>query len=243
MRDTGQPAPAYDVVHVVVPARDEERLLPRCLDGLHRAVDAVRSVHATLEVRVSVVLDSCTDRSAEVVLAHPGVEAVSTLAGSVGAARAAGVERARHQAAGVAPGRVWIATTDADSLVGPTWLLDHLTAAHEGVVLLCGAVRPDPADTAPELRDRWDRWHLLTDGHEHVFGANLGFSLAAYDLAGGFPPVRSGEDVALVTRLRAAGVVSRASGTRPVMTSGRRRGRAPEGFATYLDELGAELPA
>jgi hypothetical protein len=34
-------------------------------------------------------------------------------------------------------------------------------------------------------------------GHHHVHGANLGMSASAYGAAGGFPPLRTHEDVAL----------------------------------------------
>jgi len=70
-------------------------------------------------------------------------------------------------------------------------------------------------------------------------GANLGFTLDAYRAAGGFPLLPTHEDVGLVTAMREAGVPSLATGAVPVVTSGRRTGRAPDGFARYLDGLGA----
>ena len=85
----------------------------------------------------------------------------------------------------------------------------------------------------------WHQRHTTADGHDHVHGANLGFSLEAYRAVGGFPLLPTHEDVGLVTALREAGVPSLATGAVPVVTSGRRTGRAPDGFAPYLDGLGA----
>jgi len=44
-------------VHVVVPARNEEQLIGRCLDALSDARTALRAERPTLEVRVTVVLE------------------------------------------------------------------------------------------------------------------------------------------------------------------------------------------
>ena len=73
-----------------------------------------------------------------------------------------------------------------------------------------------------------------------MHGANLGFTLAAYDAVGGFPPVSTGEDVALVARMRQAEIRWCSTTRTQVVTSGRPRGRAPQGFATYLRSLEAD---
>lgn len=224
---------------VVIPARDEELLLPACLDSVTGAMMALESAHPGLECRVFVVLDSCLDASAEVVARRADVTAVAVQAGSVGAARAAGVEAAATWAATLAPGRLWVANTDADSTVPLDWLVNQVGFASEGHDLVVGTVRPVPGDlTAGELDAWWDR-HSLIDGHDHVHGANLGFSLAAYRSVGGFRPIPVHEDVELVADLRRTDCSWVAPGGPPVITSGRRTSRAPAGFAAYLDGLGA----
>jgi hypothetical protein len=222
---------------VVVPARDEERLLPACLDSIEASAAALRRARPDVPVRIFVVLDACRDGSAEVVRSHPGVVAVATLAGCVGVARATGVdEAARWRSASGAPS-LWVASTDADSVVPPHWLTAHLRWAEEGLGLVVGTVVPRPDDLSPEVLAAWEERHSTADGHEHVHGANLGFSLDAYRAAGGFPPLPVHEDVDLVTAMRAAGVPHLATGTIPVVTSGRRDSRTPGGFAHYLDDL------
>jgi len=219
---------------VVVPAHDEEGTLARCLSHVARAVREVGSLATT---RTVVVLDACSDRSAEVAAGHD-VEVVTCELRNVGAARALGVDVAARDVADAAG--AWVATTDADSRVGPGWLLEHLAAARAGHDALVGRVRPEPADLAGPVLDEWHRRHRV--GSRHVHGANLGVRLAAYRSVGGFPPLATGEDVALVRALReAAGTV--ADGGTPVVTSARSRARAPGGFASYLRTLAREVAA
>ena len=224
---------------VVIPARDEEELLPACLDSVAEAVEVLAARHRAIECRVFVVLDSCQDGSADIVAARPDVTAVVVQAGRVGAARAAGVEAAAGWSVAGASGSLWVANTDADTTVPTDWLCGQVAAAEAGYELVVGTVHPRPGDlTAAELAEWWAR-HSLDDGHDHVHGANLGFSLAAYRTCGGFRPLPVHEDVHLVADLRAAGVPWVAAGGLGVTTSGRRTARAPGGFATYLDALGA----
>ena len=224
---------------MVIPARDEEELLPGCLDSVARALTALRTAQPGIDARVVVVLDSCQDTSAEVVARRAGVTAVAVHVGSVGAARAAGVESAAAWASRLGPGELWVATTDADSTVPPDWLVNQVRLASEGRDLVVGTVRPVPGDLTADELDAWWARHSLADGHDHVHGANLGFSLAAYRSVGGFRPIPVHEDVELVGAMRRAGCSWVAPGGPSVTTSGRRTSRAPEGFAAYLDGLGA----
>ena len=228
---------SIEVVHVVVPARDEAARLPRLLASLEEAALHLLAAHPQLEVRVTVVLDSCMDSSRCVLRCHPRVDVVAVDSGVVGNVRARGVERARAMAVDHRPDHVWIACTDADSEVPPHWLTEQLGFADRGHDLVVGAVHPDPSDLTPDVVAAWRDRHRLHEGHPHVHGANLGFTLAAYDLVGGFAPLRTGEDVRLVADLQAAGVRSVSTARNLVVTSGRRVARAPQGFASYLEAL------
>ncbi|WP_216659035.1 glycosyltransferase [Nocardioides sp. zg-1230] len=229
-----------DAVAVVVPARDEEALLPACLDSVATAVTAVHAAHPLVRTRVVVVLDACRDGSAEVVAARDDVEALSTDAGCVGVARSRGVHAAAAWSRAIGSGSLWVASTDADSVVPPHWLTAQLARAADGLALVVGTVVPRPGDLSPAALSAWHQRHTSTEGHDHVHGANLGFTLEAYRSVGGFLPLHTHEDVRLVAAMRRAGVPTVATGDVPVVTSGRRAGRAPGGFAHYLDEL-AEL--
>lgn len=221
------------VLHVVVPAHDEEHYIARCLRAVAVAVAAVTARHPALDVRVTVVLDSCTDGTAALV-SGLGVDTVAIEGRNVGAARSAGVAHARRLAAGTDPERVWIATTDADSVAPASWLLDHIRLAHDHD-LVVGRVTPDPDELSPAVLREWRLRHPL-DGL-HVHGANLGVRLSAYDAVGGFQQVVLHEDVGLVSALRAAGR-SWVRGSE-VVTSARLVNRVSGGFAGYLAALTA----
>lgn len=231
---------AIDAVAVVIPARDEEATIAACLNAVR-----IASGEIDVPVEVVVVADRCTDATAEraaaVSPARPGcaVTVLRSRAGRVGAARDQGVRAALRSATdrGTDPGRVWIACTDADSRVPADWLVVHLEIADQGADLVLGTVRPDPADLPPDLLETWGRRHRLTDGHPHVHGANLGVRGDRYEKVGGFPHLATHEDVRLADAVRRSGGRVVATGRAPVLTSGRRVGRAPAGLSSYLREL------
>lgn len=234
-------APA--AIGIVIPARNEEALLPACLEAVDEAVHALHEEHPEVAARVFVVLDACGDRSAEVVAGRPEVTAVITQAGNVGVARALGVAAAADWALTLGPAyastSLWLANTDGDSVVPRHWLQAQVRMAGEGRDLVVGSVRPRPDDLTDEELALWRERHSAADGHTHVHGANLGFAWEAYESVGGFAPIATHEDVELVAAMRGAGISWIASGRITVTTSGRRVARAPGGFAGYLTDMGA----
>ena len=77
--------------------------------------------------------------------------------------------------------------TDADTRVPPHWLAAQVRLAEEGADVVVGTVEPDPAELDQLALGHWRSRHDLREDHPHVHGANLGFTLAAYDRVGGFP--------------------------------------------------------
>lgn len=92
----------FERVGVVVPAHDEQSLLPDCLGALR-----VAAVRVLVAVHLLVVVDACTDRSAEVVEAAGFVAALAVWERSVGAARRAGFSRLLHE---LGPEGTWLAS-------------------------------------------------------------------------------------------------------------------------------------
>ncbi|NUT72972.1 glycosyltransferase family 2 protein [Pseudarthrobacter sp. C4D7] len=235
-------------VAVVIPAHNEEQHLERALTAVSGAADRVADELPGVDVRVVVVLDACTDRSPEVAAhvaaADPRYLLLPVSFGSVGKSRQAGVSAALAHAAkqpqpgGAAAGHplqgTWLANTDADSCVPSHWLVRQLELAALGFDVVLGTVQPDPHGMHHELLARWHARHAGTEGHSHVYGANLGVRASAYLAAGGFPAIDFDEDQELVSRLRRGGAGIVATDTTRVLTSGRTAGRAPHGFATYL---------
>lgn len=230
-----------DRVDVVVPAHDEEDGIARCVDALAAAVRRLRVERPSVAVRVTVVLDGCTDRTAEELTAAVDADALWTvvpldvLATShvgVGRARAVGTDHAF--ADGPAAAARWTAHTDADSRVDPDWLVQQVDAAAAGAHVLVGAVVPDPDDLDPVVLARWTRAHPPGATLGHVHGANLGVRGDVCLALGGFDPVPEHEDVRLVERARALGFAVHATTELPVVTSGRFAGRTPGGYAEHL---------
>jgi glycosyltransferase involved in cell wall biosynthesis len=218
-------------VLVVVPARDEERVISACLASLRAAVDRL-----TQPVTVVVTADRCTDGTAALAR-EAGVHVVGIDAGSVGAARRAGVAEGMRLLGAAAARRTWLASTDADTVVPRTWLVRHLALAAQGARLVLGRAVPDPGGLDAATVARWHHLHpvVADDPHRYVHGANLGVRLDAYVAAGGWPALREHEDHALVAALAALGTPARLGPD--VITSARREGRTPGGYAGYLRAL------
>lgn len=218
---------------IVVPAHNEETLLPACLTALRRAAGSVG-----LPVHLLVVADSCTDGTIAAARAC-GARVIGIQARSVGAARAAGMRQLLRLMAGSDPAAVWLATTDADTIVRPRWLHRQLRYADRGWDLVLGTVTvADWSEHPPHVPAAFAARYASGDRpHPHVHGANLGIRASAYLAAGGFRPLRTAEDHALVAAAAQAGCsVLRASDI-TVQTSARRQARAPAGFSHLLRTL------
>ncbi|WP_411095707.1 glycosyltransferase [Streptomyces sp. 020-2-3H-GM] len=233
-------------VAVVIPARDEEALLPAALASV-RAAAGHPGVGATPVLTV-VVADTCTDATAAVARAA-GAQVVPVGFRNVGRSRAAGVLTALRFFSDV-PGPVWIASTDADSTVRPDWLAHQLARAAEGWDAVVGTVTADRWPPGkPHLAARYHRLYETTRPpsgrpwhHPHVHGANLGVGSRAYTAAGGFPPAALDEDRGLVDALERTGARILRTADCPVTTSTRTTPRAQGGFGDHLANLERAVP-
>ena len=218
------------MIAVIVPAHNEAAGIGHCLESI-----AVAAKHPELRgepVVTVVALDACTDKTPDV-CSHRGAVAISIEARCVGVARAA----AANHALGL--GARWIASTDADTHVPRDWLWKQVNC---GADAFCGVVEVrDWLDYPAAVHQAFAGRELARDGHRHIHGANLGVSAAAYLEVGGFPPLVTGEDVALVQALQRSGAMI-AWRARPVVTtSARRSARAPHGFSGFLRALEREV--
>jgi cellulose synthase/poly-beta-1,6-N-acetylglucosamine synthase-like glycosyltransferase len=233
--------PDIGTVSVVVPIADEELLLPGCLDALDAARAMLTARRPPVQCRLVLVLDGCTDGSEPFVrhraAGDPDISVVVSHARRVGIARGLGSAHAIARA-GHGPDH-WLATTDADSLVPEAWLVRMLERADAGADLVLGTVRPVGA-LSPAIATAYEAAYRDIDGHPHVHGANLGVRADALSRLGGWPPLATGEDQALVAAAVAAGdmTVCRTAAL-PVATSTRLLARAPQGFSSHLRGLRA----
>lgn len=233
---------------VVVPVHNEQELLAAALSSLVDAFDEVG--RCGLESKLAVVLDSCSDASEEIAREWQHVFArdessvdlsiMVCRAKNVGYARALGCSTLLAHWSRRRPSDIWLATTDADSRVPREWLATQLTEHEAGADYWSGRVAvTDWAEYHHETRSRWlDEYELES---QPIHGASLGFNAAAYLAAGGFKALKTGEDRALHRALVAQGVRAHFDSTTRVITSARRRARAPLGFAHALDVVNASL--
>lgn len=225
-----------DVVGIVLPVHDEEELLPAALEGLEVTIG---SLPPSLACRVVVVLDDCRDGSADVArewATRTGATVLHRQSRSVGMARYAGSHALLSLWPDVPPASIWIATTDADSRVPHDWLTVQLEAHEAGADLWAGRVRVEEESAVVR------RWKAIYSAEpDPIHGANLGFSGFLYEQIGGFRSLRSGEDRDLFRRATAAGFRIAYGRQATVVTSARRRGRAPGGFASVLEGVAGDV--
>lgn len=229
-------------IAICIPLRDEAAELP----GLFGSLEALDGP----AVRVCLLLDGCTDRSAALAEEYRArsVHHVSVAETAASAANA-GKARRRAMALGLATiGDGILLTTDADSRPARDWL-DRMRAAlgHAGIV--AGRIVRSGDGGASALQDRiehyYDALYALrrridrvpweaARTHHFTGGANLGFRTQAYRAVGGFLPLASGEDARIVDDAGRAGIGVRRDAACVVHTSDRRVGRAEGGLAHAL---------
>ncbi len=170
-------------VSFVVPAYNEERLLPACLEAIKAEIARTRC-----SAEVVVVNNASQDRTAEVALGFPDVRVVNEPLKGLVHARRAGFEAARG---------ALVANIDADTLIPVGWLSRVLTefVADPKLVAISG---PYDYHDAP-LRVRWAarlfyaaafvpyfiNRHVLDVG-SMVQGGNFTLKRDALEKAGGF---------------------------------------------------------
>ena len=221
--------------NVLIPARNEEELLPGCLNSV---LEAGARLPAAAKFHVVVAVDSSTDGTGEIAaeMLKGSGSVIHSDAGVVGRARALAARTALERHRG-ALDRCWLANTDADCLVPQDWLLDQLALANSGIEAYAGMIDVDNFENhASPVRERfYSTYRANPDGsHFHVHGANLGVRADAYRRAGGWGPIPTAEDHDLWNRLAEIGARRLSLSRIRVVTSGRIVGRAPHGFAAAL---------
>ncbi|MFE7751111.1 glycosyltransferase [Streptomyces sp. NPDC057428] len=228
-------------IAVVIPAHDEEALLPAALDAVSRA--ARHPAVASTRLLTVVAADACTDGT-RTVARRAGALIAPLDCRSPGRARAAGVSLALRTL-GLDPSSVWIASTDADSEVPHRWLAHQRACAEQGWDAVVGTVRPHgwPPVLEEAIHDHIRAYEAAgrhperSDAHPHVHGANLGVRADAYLRCGGYPALATGEDHALVAALLSSGHSVLRTRRFPVLTSARLTARADQGYAQNLRRL------
>ena len=230
---------------VVIPARNEAERIAACLAAL-----------CNQQADVLVVANNCTDATGAIAT-DCGAALIDCIvpSGGVGAARRLGIAEGLRRARGARA----ILTSDADCIVAPGWVDQNLRYINDGAAAVCGLVQPiaeeHAALPAPLLRRAAleDRFldlkaqleqHLTGRvAHEQTPGASLAFAPCAYAAAGGFDPMPTHEDRAIILRLKSLGLPVVHAREVTVYASCRLEGRAPGGMAAALRERAADPDA
>ncbi len=140
------------MIGILIPAHNEEALLAHCLQAALTA-----SQHPGLkgeEVKVLLVLDSCSDHSADIAACYD-IHVLPINARNVGVARGVGAQWLLDH------GVRWISCTDADSRVAPDWLVAQLALQADAV---CGTVTVDDWGRPLIARPRSGIWPSIRRG-------------------------------------------------------------------------------
>lgn len=214
------------MIGIIVPGQNEEATIGQCIESLLAA-----ATHPALhgeDVQIVIVMDACTDATAEAVADYP-VQSIVVKYQNVGRSRSAGADLLIDQR------DRWLAFTDADTAVPVSWLVDQLRFQTDAV---CGTVRVDDWSLHSEaVRERYDSLYTPVEGHQNIHGANLGVGAQAYLRIGGFKPLMAHEDVHLINDLINVGASITWTTVNCVTTSARLDCRCREGFGDYLRSL------
>ncbi|GAB3239209.1 glycosyltransferase [Kineosporia babensis] len=225
---------------IVIPAKDEAGLVGDCLDSVLAATAATRR-----PVAVVLVAHHCSDSTENVarqILSRTrGLTEGMVLRlndGNVATARSAGAMAGLYLLAayGIPFEETLLLSTDADSRVPPDWIEGYRPYFGSGSAAVAGMVRVNG----------WESNHayqkivhagLRSDGHDHVYAANLAVRADAYLDVGGWPEQVPGEDSALLAALRTKGWPVASAPEVVVNTSGRTAPRADGGLGSLLSRL------
>jgi glycosyltransferase involved in cell wall biosynthesis len=245
---------------VAIPAKNEAERLPHCIKSLISQTGIDFS-----HLGVILLLNNCTDHSRDAVAALASRLPFELIIGEVHlpAARAhAGWARrlAMALASDMTSSGGFIATTDADCIVDPDWLITTRRELERPVDAVAGFVTADwselsalpqpvldqgaleweyqglsaelEAKVDPMPHDPWPR-------HNQNCGASLAITKAMFDNIGGVPPIAVGEDRAVMDFVRHAEGKIRHSMEVHVTASARTVGRAAGGMADALRARGS----
>lgn len=230
-------------VAVIIPAHDEEA----DVDAAMHSVSAAAKCSGLPTVAV-MVLDACTDRTEEVVRHRMQDDrSVEWLCVAAAVRRASSSREVGLQsivavmADRCAFDRIAVLSTDADSVVPRSWVVDHVRHLDVGDDAVAGVVdlAPDPGDVSYELwRAEYTALFRPDGWHPHVHCANLAVRLDVLIAAGGFGHLKRAEDIDLWRRIQALTTTTvRCDQASIVRTSHRLEGRVDGGFATALRQF------
>ena len=187
------------LISVVIPAHNEEKYLPSCLEAVKRAAAQLKEDPGRVEIVVAA--NRCTDRTAEIA-AEFGATAVSDDARSIAKVRNAGVRASRG---GI------VVTIDADSVMSEDALCEAREMLESGGYIGGGTpVRFDRMSAGIFFSALYVAWNLIPvmwRNKAALSGGMFWFFRRDFDEIGGFDEsLASLEDMDFAVRLNRLGV-------------------------------------
>jgi hypothetical protein len=246
---------------VAIPARNEAERIAKCLAALAMQRDGAGAPVAPGAFGVLLYANNCADDTVGVAhrmrtsLPYP-LELIEARP-DPSCATAGGARRQAMQEAAlrVGDGAAILLTTDADSLVSPTWFANTIAHFDQGADCVAGYIDAEPSEIITHgpaflargrLEDTYlrlvaeiyatcdPRRHDPWPNHRVSSGASLAVKKSAYDAVGGMPDLALGEDSAFTARLDERGYKVRHALDVTVTTSCRLDGRAAGGAADTM---------
>jgi glycosyltransferase involved in cell wall biosynthesis len=221
---------------VIVPAYNEERLLPQLLDAL-------TAQRTNRPYEIIVVANNCTDQTAQIGYAC-GVQTIAYTN------QRYGVSYARQVGLAHAQGAI-IATTDADAVMAPTWLMTlcQPLVLNPGCAATTGQVRHYAEEagetvaylkTYDRLQNTTRRIKCATGSIARVtIGTNMAFRREQALSVGGYQPQRMiGEDFAIGHALSHYGAVRFTAFEAATVYSSQRRFQGKSFWRILMHDLG-----
>ena len=183
-------------VSVIVPVRNGEATIADCIESL------LRLAYPKRKLKLIVVDNASTDRTAELLAAHRGDITVAS-------ERRRGAAAARNRGLSVAEGHV-VAFTDSDCVVDPDWLQAVVSPLHDEGVGICGGriLARQPCNRTELFGERIHDQNLAINVSKppYVATANWSSRLSVLRQVGGFNErFLRGQDSELSRRILRAG--------------------------------------
>lgn len=247
---------------IAIPARNEADRVHRCLAALAIQRDQLGAPIPPGSFAVLLLVNNSIDATASAAtrqaadLPYPLeiVEVSLTQSPSAGAARRRAMDEAAARLRNSLSNPV-LMTTDADSVVTPSWYAANFAHLDAGADCVAGYIDAEPIEIVAHgpaflargrLEDTYlrlvaeiyalcdPRTHDPWPNHRVSSGASLAVKLAAYDAVGGMPNKALGEDTAFTALLDERGFYVRHPLDVSVVTSCRLEGRARGGAADTM---------
>jgi len=176
-------------ISFIIPAFNEEAMLPRTLKSIENALEGVK-----VEAEIVVVDNNSTDRTAEVAKAAKVDKTVFEPVNNIATARNAGAKASEGDA---------FLFVDADTLISKELLEEALASLRSGKICGGGARLEFDEEIPGILGLTVKLWNGLSPLFKVAAGSFIFCTREAFDGAGGFDPsLYAAEDVSMSLRLR-----------------------------------------